>query len=161
MKNKFVKIENKNYPEYIKYDYIIEETETQYKCSERKLDKNGNVPGTSLTWRFLNPEEENDFIQEMRTIPIVTDMNLIEDIRLISYSISREDLCSSGRDLWYIVERYVSERLKALNVEERFFCFLYGSYYLATNKDVYDSTNWNFEPISKELWEIIQDKEFI
>lgn len=157
---KFVKIENKNYPEYIKYDYIVEETKTQYKCSERKLNKDFTIQGTSLTWRFLNPEEENSFIQDMRTIPIITDINLIEDIRLMSYSISREDLCSSGRDLWYIVERYISEILKALNVEERFFCFWYGGYYLATRLEKYN-IDFNFEPISKELWEIIQDKEFV
>ena len=96
----------------------------------------------------------------MRTIPIITDINLIEDIRLMSYSISREDLCSSGRDLWYIVERYISEILKALNVEERFFCFWYGGYYLATRLEKYN-IDFNFEPISKELWEIIQDKEFV
>lgn len=158
---KFVKIENPGYPDYDRVDYIVEETETQYVCSERKLNKDFTISRTCLTWRFLNQDEENDFIQEMRTIPIIEDMNLIDDIRRMSYNISREDLCSDGRDLWYIVERYISERLKSLNVEERFFYFWYGSYYLATNKDNYDSTDWSFEPISKELWEIIQDKEFI
>lgn len=158
---KFVKIENPGYPDYDKVDYIVEETETQYKCADRKLGKDFTIPGTCLTWRFATSEEENDYIQDLRTIPFLEDANLIDDIRKSSDCIYKEDLCSDGRDLWYIVERYISERLKTLNIEERFFYFWYGSYYLATNKDSYDSTDWGFEPIAKELWEIIQDENLI
>ena len=159
--SRFVKIENPGYPDYDKVDYIVEETETHYKCADRKLGKDFKIPGTCLIWRFATPEEENDYIQDLRTIPFLEDANLIDDIRKMTYSISKEDLCSDGRDLWYIVERYISERLKTLNVEERFFYFWYGTYYLAANKDNYDSTDWSFEPISKELWEIIQDEDLI
>ena len=153
---KFVKIENPGYPEYNRCDYIVEETETQYICVERKLNKDFTVPGTCLVWRFLNSEEENHFLQEMRTIPIIEDANLISDIRLMSYGISREDLCSDGRELWYIVERYVSEKLESLNIKDRFFYFWCGRYYLATNNDKYDSTNWSFEPISDDMFNIIK-----
>ena len=159
MKNKFVKIENPHYAEYSKIDYIIEETETQYKCSNVKLGKDFKITGTCLIWRFATPEETNNYIQDLRTIPFLEDNNLIDDIRRMSYSFSKEDLCSDGRELWYIVDRYIEEKLKVLNITDRFFYFSYNEYYLATRTDKYNN-DFNFEKISDELYTLIEDIDF-
>lgn len=150
MKNKFVKIENPGYPDYDRIDYIVEETETQYKCADRKLDKDFKIPGTCLIWRFTTPEETNNYIQDLRTIPYLEDGNLIDDIRRMSYSFYKEDLCSDGRELWYMVDRYIEEKLKSLNITDRFFYYSHKEYYLATRQDKYE-INFNFEQISDEI----------
>lgn len=157
---KFVKIENPHYPEYNKIDCIIEETEDYYKCADRKLNKNFKIPGTCLIWRFATESEINNYIQDMRTIPFLDDNNLISDIRMMSYSISKEDLCSDGRELWYIVDRYIEEKLKSLNITDRFFYSSHKQYYLATRTDKYE-IDFNFERISDELYELINNLDLI
>ena len=159
MKNKFVKIENPGYPDYDRIDYILDETETQYVCSNVKLGKDFKIPGTCLIWRFATPEETNNYIQDLRTIPFLEDNNLIDDIRRMSYSFSKEDLCSDGRELWYIVDRYIEEKLKVLNITDRFFYFSYNEYYLATRTDKYNN-DFNFEKISDEHYTLIEDIDF-
>lgn len=156
---KFVKIENPNYPEYNKIDYIIEETETQYKCADRKLGKDFKIPGTCLIWRFATPEETNNYIQDLRTIPFLEDANLVDDIRKMTYSISKEDLCSDGRELWYMVDRYIEDKLKSLNITDRFFYRSYGSYFLATRNKKYE-IDFNFEQIAEELFELKEDIDY-
>lgn len=155
MKNKFVKIENPGYPDYNMIDFIVEETEDYYQCSDRKLGKDFKIPGTCLIWRFTTPEETNDYIQDLRTIPFLEDNNLIDDIRRMSYSFYKEDLCSDGRELWYIVDRYIEEKLNNLNISDRFFYSSYKEYYLATRQDKYE-INFNFEKISNEVYNSIK-----
>ena len=154
MKNKFVKIENPYDPEYNKIDYIIEETEDYYQCADRKLDKDFKIPRTCLIWRFATPEEINEYIQDLKTIPFLEDGNLIDDIRRMSYNISKEDLCADGRELWYMVDRFIEEKLKSLNITDRFFYYSHKEYYLATRQDKYE-INFNFEKISNEVYNII------
>ena len=156
MENKFVKIGYPGYPDYDKIDYIVEETETQYKCSDRKLGKDFKIPGTCLIWRFATESEINEYIQDFRTIPFLEDNYLIDDIRTMSYSISKEDLCSNGKDLWYIVDRYIEEKLKSLNITDRFFYSSYNQYYLATRNNKYE-IDFNFEQISDELYKLLKN----
>jgi hypothetical protein len=155
MKNKFVKIENPGYPDYNRIDYIVEETDTQYKCTERKLGKDFKVPGTCLIWRFCTPEEINEHIQDLKTISFLEDNNLIDDIRRMSYIISKEDLCSDGRELWNIVDRCIEEKLNTLNISDRFFYSSHKQYYLATRQDNYQ-INFNFEKIPGEVYNLIK-----
>ena len=154
MKNKFVKIENPGHPDYDRIDYILDETQTQYKCADRKLGKDFKITGTCLIWRFATPEETNNYIQDLRSIPFLEDNNLIDDIRRMSYSFSKEDLCSDGRELWYMVDRYIEEKLKSLNITDRFFYFSYKEYYLAIRQVNYQ-INFNFEKISDEVYNLI------
>lgn len=152
--NKFVKIKNPSNTEYSKIDYILDETKTQYICAERILSKDFTIPGTCLIWNFATEQEINDYIQDLRSIPFLEDNNLIDDIRRMSYSISKEDLCSGGRELWYIVDRYIEEKLNNLNISDRFFYSSYKEYYLATRQDKYE-INFNFEKFSKEVYNLI------
>ena len=156
MKNKFVKIDHPGYPDYDRIDYIVEETETLYKCADRKLGKDFKIPGTCLIWRFASPEEIENYIAKLRTIPFLEDTDLIDDIRRMSYSISKEDLCADGKELWYIVDRYISEKLESSNITDRFFYCSYDKYYLATRNNNYE-IDFNFEKFSTELYEIIND----
>lgn len=157
--SKFVKIENPGHPDYATIDCIVEETETQYKCADRKLGKDFKIPGTCLIWRFATPEEENDYIQDLRTIPFLEDANLINDIRKMTYSISKEDLCAEGRELWYIVDRYIEDKLKSLNITDRFFYRSYGAYFLATRNVMYE-IDFNFEQIAEELFELKENLDY-
>ena len=153
--NKFVKIENPRNPEYSKIDYILDETEKYYNCADRKLGKDFTIPGTCLIWRFATPEETNNYIQDLRSIPFLEDNNLIDDIRRMSYSISKEDLCSDGRELWYMVDRYIEEKLNNLNISDRFLYKYYGNYFLATRQNKYE-IDFNFEKISDEVYNLIK-----
>ena len=128
---KYVKITN---PRYEHLSYEIK--------SNKHLDNN-TVSGTCLVWEYV---ELNEIKKHYTQFEILTVTGLVEDLRTLSHSISFDDLCGDGKQLFYILNKYIEKELsKYVKNTEKFIALDgYGRFWLLTE---YSYLNWNWDEI--------------
>ena len=134
---KFIKMWNPDYPDRkFELQFVNRETDhlyaTHYNQCEKSSDK---VLGFCLKYRLATQEEIDAYIAELKQLKICSDCQLIDDIRSFSNSYSREDLCSDGREIWYIAVRYIQKEIESQGLGKKFLFMEGKELYLAISQD--------------------------
>ena len=149
---KFIKMWNPNYPN-IKFElqFVNRETDhlyaTHYNQCEKSSDK---VLGFCLKYRLATQEEIDAYIAELKQLKICSDSELIDDIRSFSNCYSKEDLCSDGREIWYIAKRYIQKEIESQGLGRKFLFMQGKELYIAISKDDHD-VDYEFRYIHPDI----------
>ena len=137
---KFIKMWNPDYPnEDFELQFVNRETDHQYATHYKQCEKSSDkVLGSRLKYRLATQKEIDAYIAELKQLKICSDLELIDDIRRFSISYSREDLCSDGREIWYIAERYIQKEIESQGLGRRFLFMQGKELYLAISNDNYN-----------------------
>ena len=134
---KFIKIWNPDHPDKkFELQFVNKETEDLYITHYNRCDKSSDkVLGFCLKYRLATQEEIDSYIAELKQLKICSDAELINDIRRFSISYSKEDLCSDGREIWYIAERYIQKEIESQGLGRKFLFMQGKELYLAISQD--------------------------
>jgi len=159
MQTNFIKLNHPLYPTQTYHlEYIIDESENYFNCVgyEYKLNKkNKTVANTCLVWEYATEEEILKFKEFLSSLPIIKHSELIDDVYNFSNYINQEDMCSDGKECYYIAEKYLLKELKNLHVESHAIVLKNKTWYLISNKDNY-GINFNFKEISEKMLEALK-----
>ena len=152
---KFIKMWNPDYPDRkFELQFVNRETDhlyaTHYKQCEKSSDK---VLGYCLKYRLATQEEIDAYISELKQLKICSDSKLIDDIRSFSNCYSKEDLCSDGREIWYIAERYIQKEIESQGLVKKLLFMQGKELYLAISKDDHD-VDYEFRHIHPDMIEL-------
>ena len=152
---KFIKMWNPDYPDReFELQFVNRETDhlyaTHYKQCEKSSDK---VLGYCLKYRLATQEEIDVYITELKQLKICSDSELIDNIRRFSMCYSKEDLCSDGREIWYIAERYIQKEIESQGLGRKFLFMQGKELYLAISKDDHD-VDYEFRYIHPDMIEL-------
>lgn len=149
---KFIKMWNPDYPDKeFELQFVKKENDDLYITHYNRCDKSSDkVLGFCLKYRLATKEEIDAHIAELKQLKICSDSELIDDIRRFSNSYSIGDLCSNGREIWYIAERYIQKEIES-QVLGRKFLFMQGKeLYLAISKDNHN-VDYEFRHIHPDM----------
>lgn len=134
---------------------ISSETEQYYKCGNFRCSKDSNkVLGTCLLWRFASEDEIQEYVLELKAVPIIEYSRLVDYIKLFSDRIIEDDLCSDGRELFYIAEHYIEKDLENLGITDKFIVKYNDRYQIAKRTLTYN-IEFDFENLSDELMTLV------
>lgn len=154
---KFIKMWNQDYPDRkFELQFVSRETDylyaTHYKQCEKSSDK---VLGFCLKYRLATQEEIDAYITELKQLKICSDSDLIDDIRSFSNCYSKEDLCSGGREIWYIAKRYIQKEIESQGLGRKFLFMQGKELYIAISKDNPD-VDYEFRYIHPDMIELFK-----
>ena len=149
---KFIKMWNQDYPDRkFELQFVNRETDhlyaTHYNQCEKSSDK---VLGYCLKYRLATQEEIDAYITELKQLKICSDSELIDDIRSFSNCYSKEDLCSDGREIWYIAKRYIQKEIESQGLGRKFLFMQGKKLYIAISKDDND-VDYEFRYIHPDM----------
>ena len=149
---KFIKMWNQDYPDRkFELQFVNRETDhlyaTHYNQCEKSSDK---VLGYCLKYRLATQEEIDAYITELKQLKICSDSELIDDIRSFSNCYSKEDLCSDGREIWYIAKRYIQKEIESQGLGRKFLFMQGKELYIAISKDDHD-VDYEFRYIHPDM----------
>ena len=149
---KFIKMWNPDYPDKeFELQFVNKENDDLYITHYNRCDKSSDkVLGFCLKYRLATQEEIDAYIAELKQLKICSDLELIDDIRKFSNSYSREDLCSDGREIWYIAERYIQKEIESQGLERKFLFMQGKELYLAISNDNYN-VDYEFRHIHPDI----------
>ena len=141
---KFIKMWSPGYPDReFELQFVNRETDDQYTTHYNRCDKKSDkVSNSCLKYRLATQEEIDAYITELKQLKICSDSELINDIRRFSIRYLKEDLCSDGREIWYIAERYIKKEIESQGLGKKFLFMQGKELYLAISND---NHNVNYE----------------
>ena len=152
---KFIKMWNPGYPDReFELKFVKKETDDQYITHYNRCDKKSDkVLNSCLKYRLATQEEIDAYITELKQLKIYSDSELIDDIRRFSISYLKEDLCSDGRKIWYIAERYIQKEIESQGLGRKFLFMQGKELYIAISKDDHD-VDYEFRYIHPDMIEL-------
>ena len=149
---KFIKMWNPDYPnKKFELQFVNRETDHLYATNYNQCEKSSDkVLGFCLKYRLATQKEIDAYIAELKQLKICSDSELIDDIRSFSNCYSKEDLCSDGREIWYIAKRYIQKEIESQGLGRKFLFMQGKELYIAISKDDHD-VDYEFRYIHPDI----------